>query len=116
MQTSIRKLQLQKDQQRHKVIRRIKKRNKNQQKQEQNVATEQMQSQLRQPSFNCGKDGGSGIHIKKKNRGKFTSAAKKHGMGVQQFANKVLRAPKGKYSTTLRKRANFARNASKFKH
>jgi hypothetical protein len=37
-------------------------------------------------------------------------------MGVQQFANKVLRAPKGKYSTTLRKRANFARNASKFKH
>jgi hypothetical protein len=25
---------------------------------------------------------GSGIHIKEKNRGKFTQAAKQHGMGV----------------------------------
>lgn len=58
----------------------------------------------------------SGIHIKKKNKGKFTASAKRAGMGVQAYANKVLSAPKGKYSAQLRKRANFARNASKFKH
>lgn len=64
--------------------------------------------------YNDGKD--SGIHIKKANVGKFTKAAEQHGMGVQQFANKVLKAPKGKYSSTLRKRANFARNAKNFNH
>lgn len=64
--------------------------------------------------YNNGKD--SGIHIKKANVGKFTKAAEQHGMSVQQFANKVLKAPKGKYSSTLRKRANFARNAKNFNH
>ena len=64
--------------------------------------------------YNDGKD--SGIHIKKANVGKFTKAAEQHGMSVQQFANKVLKAPKGKYSSTLRKRANFARNAKNFNH
>lgn len=60
------------------------------------------------------KDGGA-IHIKKKNRGKFTASAKRAGMGVQEFARHVL-ANKDKYSSTLVKRANFARNASKWKH
>ena len=59
-------------------------------------------------NYNKGKD--SGIHIKKKNRGKFTAAAKRAGMSVQAYARKILNAPKGKYSSTLRKRANFARN------
>lgn len=59
-------------------------------------------------------DGGK-IHIKKKNRGKFTAAAKKAGMGVQEYASHVL-ANKERYSPTLVKRANFARNATKFKH
>ena len=58
---------------------------------------------------------GSGIHIKEKNRGKFTKSAKEHGMGVQEFANHVLNN-KDKYSSTLIKRANFAKNAKKFKH
>ena len=62
--------------------------------------------------YNKGKD--SGIHIKKKNRGKFTAAAKRAGMGVQEYARKILKAPKGKYSSTLRKRANFAANAAKW--
>ena len=62
--------------------------------------------------YDRGKD--SGIHIKKKNRGKFTAAAKRAGMGVQAYARKILRAPKGKYSSTLRKRANFAANAAKW--
>lgn len=57
-------------------------------------------------THNSGKD----IHIKKANRGKFTEAANEHNMGVQEFARQVLSAPKGKYSSTLRKRANFARN------
>lgn len=58
---------------------------------------------------------GGNIHIKKKNRGKFTAAAKRAGMGVQEFARHVL-ANKDKYSSTLVKRANFARNSKKFKH
>lgn len=58
---------------------------------------------------------GGPIHIKKKNRGKFTASAERAGMGVQEFARHVL-ANKDNYSSTLVKRANFARNASKWKH
>jgi hypothetical protein len=58
----------------------------------------------------------SGIHIKKANKGKFTASANRAGMGVQAFANKVLHAPKGKYSAKLRKRANFAHVASSWHH
>lgn len=60
------------------------------------------------------KDGGK-IRIKKKNRGTFTSAAKKHGKSVQAFASQVL-ANKENYSPAMVKKANFARNASKWKH
>lgn len=60
------------------------------------------------------KKGGS-IHIKKKNRGKFTESARRAGMGVQEFARHVL-ANKENYSSTQIKRANFARNSKKFKH
>lgn len=60
------------------------------------------------------KDGGT-IHIKKKNRRKFTASAKRAGMGVQEFARHVL-ANKDNYNSTLVNRANFARNASKWKH
>lgn len=56
---------------------------------------------------------GGGIHIKKSHRGLFTKEAKKHGMGVQEFASHVL-ANKDKYSPEVVKRANFARNATKF--
>ena len=57
----------------------------------------------------------SGINIDPKNEGKFTASAKRHGMGVQEFARHVL-ANKDKFSPLLVKRANFARNATKFKH
>ena len=60
------------------------------------------------------KDGGS-IHIAPSKRGTFTAAATKHGMGVQEFASKVLRN-KDDYSPSLVKKANFARNASKWNH
>ena len=58
---------------------------------------------------------GSEIHIKEKNKGKFTQSAKQHGMGVQEFASHVL-SNKDNYSPTLVKRANFARNAKAWKH
>lgn len=62
------------------------------------------------PTFKQGSD----IHIKKKNRGKFTASAKAHGMGVQEYAQHVLNDPNA--TALQKKRANFARNAAKFKH
>ena len=53
---------------------------------------------------------GGGIYIKPSKRGTFTAAATKHGMGVQEFANKVL-ANKEDYSPAMIKKANFARNS-----
>lgn len=59
-------------------------------------------------------DGGN-IYIKPSKRGTFTAAAEKRGLGVQEFASKVLANPEN-YSPAMRKKANFARNASKWKH
>lgn len=59
------------------------------------------------------KASGGSIHIAPSKRGTFTAAATKHGMGVQEFASKVLRN-KEDYSPSLVKKANFARNASKW--
>ena len=54
------------------------------------------------------------IKIKKKNRGKFTKAAKAAGESVQEHAHSVLNNPK---STKLqKKRAQFAINAKKWHH
>lgn len=60
------------------------------------------------------RNGGS-IHIAPSKRGTFTAAATKHGMGVQEFASRVLRN-KDNYSPAMVKKANFARNASKWNH
>lgn len=57
----------------------------------------------------------SGIYIKPSKRGTFTAAATKAGSGVQAYAAHVLANPT-KFSPALRKKANFARNAKKFKH
>ena len=54
---------------------------------------------------------GGKIHIKPSKRGTFTAAAKKRGMGVQEFASKVL-TNKENYSSAMVKKANFARNAA----
>lgn len=56
----------------------------------------------------------SGIHIAPSKRGTFTAAAKKHGKSVQGFASQVL-ANKENYSPAMVKKANFARNAAKWK-
>lgn len=58
------------------------------------------------------KNGGS-IYIKPSKQGTLTAAATKHNMGVQEFASKVLRN-KDSYSPAMVKKANFARNASKW--
>lgn len=55
----------------------------------------------------------SGIHIKAKNKGKFTAKAKADGRSVQAEASHILADPKA--SATQKKRANFARNAAKWK-
>ena len=56
---------------------------------------------------------GGGIHIDPSKKGTFTSAAKRHGMGVQEFASRVL-SNKDDYSTAMVKKANFARNSAKW--
>lgn len=58
---------------------------------------------------------GGSIHIAPSKRGTFTAAATKHGMSVQEFASRVLRN-KDSYSPAMVKKANFARNASKWNH
>ena len=58
---------------------------------------------------------GGNINIKPSKRGTFTAAAKQRGLGVQEFASKVL-ANKDEYSTAMIRKANFAKNASKWKH
>lgn len=54
------------------------------------------------------------IHIKDKNKGKFTASAKAVGESVQEHAKSVLNNPNA--TPLQKKRANFARNASKWKH
>ena len=60
------------------------------------------------------KNTGGPISIKPENRGKFTQKADAAGMGVQSYAKKVLSAPEGRYDTSTREQANFARNANKW--
>ena len=54
------------------------------------------------------------IKIKKKNRGKFTKAAKAAGESVQEHAHSVLNNPKA--TKLQKKRAQFAINAKKWHH
>lgn len=61
------------------------------------------------------KSSGGSIHIAPSKKGTFTAAATKHGMSVQGFASKVL-ANKENYSPAMVKKANFAKNASKWNH
>lgn len=53
------------------------------------------------------------IHIKKSHEGLFTAKAKAAGMSVQAYASKVLKDPNA--SPTLKKQANFAKNAKGWK-
>lgn len=73
-----------------------------------------VQPELEQYDFNPYMKDGGDIHIKESKKGTFTKAAKQRGMGVQAFASKVL-ANKDDYSSAMVKKANFARNAAKWK-
>lgn len=60
------------------------------------------------------KNGLSEIRIKPENKGKFTKSAKAAGQSVQKHATSVLNNPNA--TALQKKRANFAKNASKWKH
>lgn len=53
------------------------------------------------------------IKIKKSTKGSFTAAAKKSGMSVKQKTAAVLK-PGSKATPAMRKKAQFAANASKW--
>jgi len=57
-----------------------------------------------------------GIYINPANKGKFTAKAKAAGMGVQEYARKVMSAPEGRYPAATRRQANFAKNAAGWRH
>ena len=59
------------------------------------------------------KSNGGNIYIKPSKKGTFTSAARQRGLGVQEFASKVL-TNKDEYSTAMVRKTNFAKNASKW--
>lgn len=130
MESPKRKMQKKNDYQRHKLFRKIKRRRKAQAEAEQQVAMKQLRKKLKLPKFGDGKgiksETGAPLEVKdgmlyyRETGEPFYSAglllpeaAKQHGMSVQGFANRVLRNP-SKYSAAMRKKANFARNASKW--
>ena len=55
----------------------------------------------------------SKIVIKKSKKGTFIKAAKKSGKSIQGMAQSVLKDPNA--SPAMKKKANFARNAAKWK-
>lgn len=55
------------------------------------------------------KGGKSGIHIKKKNRGKFTKWCKRHG--YDSVTSACISKGKNSDSSSVRKMATFAKNA-----
>ena len=57
---------------------------------------------------------GGGININPAHKGEFTAKAKRHGMGVQQFASYVL-AHKDKFPTSTIRQAVFAKNSNTWK-
>ena len=57
----------------------------------------------------------SGIHINPKNKGKFTKTAHSMGLTPYEAATKIMGNPQN-YSRKEVERANFAKNARKFKH
>lgn len=54
-----------------------------------------------------------GIHLDPSKKGTFTAQATRMGMGVQEAASAILNAPEGRYTSAMRKKANFARNFAK---
>lgn len=92
MESPKRKMQKKNDYQRHKLFRKIKRRRKAQAKADQQVAMKQLRKKLKLPKFGDGK-------------------------GIKSETGAPLEVKDGmlcKYSAAMRKKANFARNASKW--
>jgi hypothetical protein len=81
---------------------------------EQQEAIQKIMQAIQQSQEESSEMAYGGININPANKGKFTASANRAGMGVQEFASKVL-ANKEDYSSTQVKRANFAKNAAKWK-
>lgn len=86
-----------------------------QESQEQLKQEQQEQEQAMQAILSGQYADGGTINIKEANKGLFTKAAKKAGMGTQEYAHHIL-ANKDDYSTQQIRRANFARNAAGWQH
>jgi len=106
MDTPVRKYQKQKDYQRHKLFRKMKRRRKAAIEQAKDAPMKQLRRKLKMPKFEHGKD--SGIHINPKNKGKFTALKKRTGKTTEQLTHSK--------NPLTRKRAIFAQNAKKWKH
>jgi len=76
------------------------------------VTESELKDLVREAAIKVIREGG--INIKPSKEGTFTAAAKKHGKSVQGFASQVLNN-KDEYSPAMVKKANFARNAKKWK-
>lgn len=105
MDSPVRQYQKQKDYQRHKLFRKIKRRKLAQQEAEKEAPMKMLRKKLKMPKFDHGK---SGIHIKPENRGKFTALKKRTGKSASWFKEHGTPAQK--------KMATFAINARKWKH
>lgn len=82
-----------------------------------NISQEQINSILnyiQQHNITPLKKQGGPIHIKEKNKGKFTESAKRAGKSVQEHARDTINNPKA--TKLQKKRAQFALNAKNFKH
>ena len=51
-----------------------------------------------------------GINLDPAKKGTFKAQATRMGMGVQEAASTILKAPEGKYTPEMRRKANFAKN------
>jgi hypothetical protein len=56
------------------------------------------------------------LKITIKHPGALTRKAKASGMSPRAFANKVMAAPKGRYTAQTRRQANFAKVAATWNH
>ena len=73
-----------------------------------NMITESKLNSIISESINLVVEGKSGIHIKKKNKGKFNALKKKTGKSTEELTHSK--------NPLTRKRAIFAQNAKKWHH
>ena len=83
MDSPVRQYQKQKDYRRHKLFRKIRRRQRAEQEQEANAPMKEMRRRVRLKRFNKGKN--STIHIKPENRGKFNALKRRTGKTTEEL-------------------------------